>query len=139
MQAEDKIYGLVNKLAKEIGLEVCRVSLNERSRRLFVTVDKPGGVTVEECAELNRKISDRMVGDYFMRVSITVSSPGLDSPLVSEDEFRRKVSFTVKVEKSDGTEITGRLAKVEDGNIFVEAPLEEKIPISQIKKARVVI
>ncbi|MCD6413723.1 MAG: hypothetical protein J7L54_06240 [Elusimicrobia bacterium] len=139
MEIKNKIYGLVSRLAGEAGLDVCRIRLDDRSRRLFVAVDRPGGVTVEECAELNKKITSGLSGDYFLRVSITVSSPGLDAPLVTAEEFRRKISFTVNIEKVDGTKITGRIAKVENGNVFIEAPLEEKIPLSQIKVGRVVI
>ncbi|MBA3065510.1 hypothetical protein KJ633_06005 [bacterium] len=59
--------------------------------------------------------------------------------LSSMDDFRKKIRFNVRIERTDGTKIEGSILKVEGDNVFVMSPLEERIPFSEIKKARVAI
>jgi len=136
---EERIYEIVKKEAELLGLEICEIKFNRKAERLKVVVDKEGGVNVEECAGLNRKLLDAFQGPDYLNVNIVVSSPGLDRPLKTLDEFRRKISFTVVIEKTDGTKKTGKILRVDGENVYIAAPLEEKIPVSQIAKARVVI
>jgi len=65
--------------------------------RLFV--DKPGGgISLGECACLNRGIGDMLEEKQIMdsQYMLEVSSPGLDRPLRSHKDFSRSVSKTVK-------------------------------------------
>jgi len=136
---EERIFEIVKKEARLLGLEICEIKFNRKAERLMVVIDKEGGVSVEDCADLNRKLLDAFQGPDYLNVNITVSSPGLNRPLKTLDEFRRKISFTVVIEKTDGTKKTGKILRVDDENVYIAAPLEEKIPVSQIVKARIVI
>lgn len=62
-------------------------------------VDKTGGITLEDCAQLNRRIAQVLEErDVIQRSYILeVSSPGLDRPIVSTRDFQRCLGTAVKL------------------------------------------
>ncbi len=74
--------------------------------RIFV--DKPEGITIQECYSVSRMITgkfDREVEDY----SLDVSSPGLDVPLMKEAQYEKNLGKELKVVLKDGGEHKGML------------------------------
>ncbi len=73
-----------------------------------VFVDKPEGITIQECYNVSRMITgefDREVEDY----SLDVSSPGLDIPLMKPAQYEKNLEKEVKVVLNDGGEHKGIL------------------------------
>ena len=134
-----KISEIVKRLASEAGLDICETAYSRRREKLNVVVDKPGGVTVDECAMLSRGISGVLCGEDYANLKILVSSPGLDRPLSTAEEFRRKIAFNVVILKKNGSKMEGRITKVKGNNVFVEGPLEEQVALDDIEEAKVVI
>ena len=135
-------------LIEEEGLELVELDLVGKPPHyiLRIFVDKVGGVNVGECAALSRKISDHLDTEDLINGSYTleVSSPGLERPLLSLDDFRRKVGEKVKVNlKSsvDGKEeIKGEIVEVRENEIVVA--LDDSvvtIPWDKIDKGRIII
>lgn len=122
-----------------MGLVLCEVRYSSRKEKINVVCDKPGGIGVDECAELNRKLITYLQGEDFLKVKITVSSPGLNRPLRTIDEFRRKILYNVCIEKKNGAKIEGKIVRVKGNDIFIEAPLEERISFEEVEKARILI
>jgi len=62
-------------------------------------VDKPGGVTVDECAHLNQMISRVLDAKDLIqeRYTLEVSSPGLDRPLQTRRDFDREMGKLIRV------------------------------------------
>ena len=56
-------------------------------------IDKPGGITVDDCEIVNRALSDLLDEKDFMEDSyiLEVSSPGLGRPLKKERDFERSL------------------------------------------------
>ena len=54
-------------------------------------IDKPGGITVDDCEIVNRELGDLLDRDDFIDDSyiLEVSSPGLGRPLKKERDFVR--------------------------------------------------
>ncbi len=54
-------------------------------------IDKEGGITVDDCEIINRKLSDWLDEEDFIEESyiLEVSSPGLGRPLKKEKDFLR--------------------------------------------------
>ena len=103
---KEALIGELKTLLKEylLPLNFILVDILSRYERgsLYLTVlaDRPqGGITLDECAALNRDIGDLIeeksiiMGSYILEVS----SPGLDRPLKTSDDFsrftRQKVKF----------------------------------------------
>lgn len=113
---------------------------------LRIFVDKVGGVNVEECAGLSRSLSDYLDTEDLIqgRYTLEVSSPGLERPLLSLDDFRRKIGEEVKVElKSpldEKKEIKGEIVEVRENEVVIALEDEVKtIPWDRIDKGRIII
>ena len=119
---------------------------------LRIYVDKTGGVTLDECANLNRKIGDYLEMENLIsrRYLLEVSSPGLDRHLTSIGDFKRKIGETVRLilkEKVQGpTEVIGRIKDLKDDNLILEIEpqkfkpdeaAEKIIPLNQIAWAKI--
>ncbi len=62
-------------------------------------IDKPGGITIEDCETVSRKLSDLLDEQDFIEDSyvLEVSSPGLGRPLKKEKDFARSLGSEVEV------------------------------------------
>jgi len=111
---------------------------------LRVYVDRKGGITLNECAKLSGKLSDYLDLEDLIphRYTLEVSSPGLDRPLVTEEDFRRKIGEQVKVflksPLEEETEFEGEIVDFEDSKIFLNRGKETKIiPFEKVEKAKI--
>ncbi|MDP3025370.1 MAG: ribosome maturation factor RimP [candidate division Zixibacteria bacterium] len=113
---------------------------------LRIFVDKAGGVKVEECADLSRRLSDYLDTEDLIRgrYTLEVSSPGLERPLLSLDDFRRKIGERVKIDLKfpldEKKEIKGEIVEVRENEVVLA--LEDKvetIPWDRIDKGRIII
>ncbi|MDD5674566.1 MAG: ribosome maturation factor RimP [Chitinivibrionales bacterium] len=82
-----------NKLL-ELGLELVDIRFAPAGKHtlLRVYIDKPGGVTIDDCENASRELSLMFDVEEFLSTPYTfeVSSPGLDRPLTTERDFLRK-------------------------------------------------
>ena len=108
-----------------------------------IIVDTESGITLDQCKELSKKISDLFfrkelfVNDY----RLEVSSPGVNKPLQQPYEYRRSIGKNLKViYKQDNEQKTaiGKLIAFNDNIITLE---ENKgriaIAIDDIEKAKI--
>jgi len=110
--------------------------------RIFVDID--GGISLSQCENLSREISDLLdtkdliVGHY----RLEVSSPGLDRPLKDERDFKRNLNRNVRIKYiSDENEIktiTGTIDKVDKDIVVIEQrKYRIEIDISKILEAKI--
>jgi len=140
-----KLKGLAEKSAAEHGVELVHLELagTKRNQVVRIFIDKPGGVTVEDCSNVSRSVEAVMDGDDFMPgpYVLEVSSPGLDRELYSLADFRKFVGSKAKakVNHTDGKAKTynGRIVAVDDDEITFEdrSEGEVKFPYSAVAKA----
>lgn len=82
IQIEEKTRSLAEPIVKELGLSIVRVEYvtedGEQFLRLFI--NKPGGVTIDDCVDVTRPMNDALDREDFIDESYTfeVSSPGID-------------------------------------------------------------
>nr|WP_294678282.1 ribosome maturation factor RimP [uncultured Blautia sp.] len=62
-------------------------------------IDKPGGITVNDCEAVSRLFSDKLDENDFIEDSyiMEISSPGLDRPLKKEKDFKRSLGKLVEI------------------------------------------
>ncbi|MDR1416810.1 MAG: ribosome assembly cofactor RimP [Prevotellaceae bacterium] len=73
-----------------------------------VVVDKPEGLTVEECAGISRAVEaafDRDKEDY----ELTVGSPGLGEPLKTLPQYQKALGEEVEILLKSGVKLTATL------------------------------
>ncbi len=114
---------------------------------LRVLTDKPeGGIRLDECAYLNNEISrildekDILQQGYILEVS----SPGLDRPLNSKDDFLRCINRTVRFflnEPVNGKlELEGAITEVRNDSVYIDIIGKTiEVPLSKITKAKQII
>ncbi len=62
-------------------------------------IDKPGGITIDDCERVSRQLSDMLDEKDFIQESyiLEVSSPGLGRPLKKERDFARSLGEEVEI------------------------------------------
>lgn len=88
-------------LMKEHNFELVDVEYVKEAGTWYLRayIDKEGGVTVDDCEVINRKLSDWLDEEDFIEESyiLEVSSPGLGRPLKKEKDFVRSIGKEVDV------------------------------------------
>lgn len=122
----DELFDLLASTVAPSGLEL--VDLEVRPARVRVVVDGPGGAQLDAIAEATRLVSaaldahDPLPGQ---RYTLEVSSPGVERPLRSRQQFARAVGETVSVRTVSGDpgarRVTGRLESVDDDGFVLRS------------------
>ena len=125
----DHVRAIVERVAGSLGVELVEVELRGggKSRMLRIFIDKPSGVTHEDCAALSREVStifdveDAMSGGSYV---LEVSSPGLDRKLSRAWDFERFQGSRVKLTTRDpvhgNRHFEGRLEHFGDGRLTLD-------------------
>ncbi len=100
-----KINQVVEELAQEVvegsDLEVVDVEYKPSKGRsqVIVYIDKPGGITIEDCEEVSKSLGDLLdIEDPIKSAYVLeVSSPGVERVLKKEDDYRRFVGHYVRI------------------------------------------
>jgi ribosome maturation factor RimP len=114
---------------------------------LRIYIDKDGGVTVGDCAQVSRELGQLLdVEDIIpSSYSLEVSSPGLDRPLKKEEDFVKYAGKTVKIKTREYVlgrrNFKGKLFGCKEGKVLVKVEGGEvfSIPHSLIIKANLEI
>ncbi len=115
------------------------------SRTLRVYIDAATGIVIDDCERASRQISavldveDPVSGRYFLEVS----SPGLDRPLFTMQDFERftghKISVRLHTPIDGRRKFVGQLRAVEQATIVLdENGAEHTLAFADIDKARLV-
>ena len=80
-----------------LGFELVDTQVSNRGRFLRILMDKPGGITVEDCAAVSRHLSRVLEVEGIDYDRLEVSSPGLDRPLRKAADFARFAGRKVDV------------------------------------------
>ncbi|MBI4764067.1 MAG: ribosome maturation factor RimP [Deltaproteobacteria bacterium] len=144
----ERIESLVEALLKAEGLELVDLEFRKEARGwvLRIFMDKPGGVTLDDCSDLSREIGDQIEVNELIPHSYTleVSSPGLDRPLKKEKDFLRSIGkmiqLSTKVPWEGQTFFKGILLdfQVSGALRLAETKKTWEIPVTHITKARLV-
>ena len=144
------VSGIALPILESLGMELVDIEFARVGRnsvlRLFI--DKQGGVTLDDCADVSRELSaildvEDVIPGHF---SLEVSSPGLDRPLKKPADYERFVGSLVKVctyealPDDDGNKrktFIGRLVGLVDGNVAMKLSEGQSasIPLEKIAKA----
>jgi ribosome maturation factor RimP len=131
------IREIAGRVAAAQGIEVVDVELRGggKARTLRITIDKPEGVTHEDCAMVSRDVSTILdVEDAVQGASYTleVSSPGLDRPLTRPEDYRRfagsRLKLTTREPVNGNRHFEARLQSFTDGKLTLETIPSKKKP-----------
>jgi ribosome maturation factor RimP len=146
-KVEQSVQGLIEPVASSFGLELVLLQYRRESTGwiLRILVDRPGGVSIDDCAELSREVSNLLdVEDLIPGAfRLEVSSPGLDRPLVAPEDFNRfagKLVTLKTLEPVNGRRnFKGVLDGMQGDSVVIRIEQERyEIEFSQIEKANLV-
>jgi ribosome maturation factor RimP len=112
------------------GLGLILVSVRYHGTRssgaLRLTIDKPGGVTRDDCTRVSRAVGHALdVEDVIEhRYTLEVSSPGLDRPLEGGRDFEQAMGRLVRIKTRPSWEgprvVVGHVRQLEDSGVVVQ-------------------
>ncbi|MFS8571601.1 MAG: ribosome maturation factor RimP [Clostridia bacterium] len=146
-----QIVEISPRLAEEVGaqqgVEVVDVEYVKERGEYFlrVYIDKPGGVTLDDCEAFSVVLGERLdeVDPIPNSYSLEISSPGIERPLKKEADFERFAGRRVAVRTYaplDGRKNwKGVLHGLSDGHVVLEVDGQRvTIPLTSIAKAHLV-
>ncbi len=126
--ARDRLTQLLAPVVETTGHDLEDLTITPAGRRRVVRalVDKDGGVTLDDIADVSRALSEALddidarepallEGAYVLEVS----SPGVDRPLTAPRHWRRNVGRLVVATLADGSTETGRLTGADDDGVVL--------------------
>ena len=156
------ISNLLSPTVQALGLELLGVeylpSSGGSTLRLYIDIplgdaagdsETPRMVGIEDCEAVSREVSaqldveDPISGNY----TLEVSSPGVDRPLFTPEQFARflgeQVKIGLKLPQDGRRRLQGRIAAIEGERIDLEVeakPEPQRVPVAfdNIEKARLV-
>jgi ribosome maturation factor RimP len=147
---EQQIDKIIRASIEHQGLRLVRVKMMDASGRkvLQIMIERSDGknVNVDECAEVSHLVSalldveDPIPYEYHLEVT----SPGIDRPLVSAEDFTRFAGFEAKIETMLMIEGRKRWRGIVNGmegdNILITVDgVLHRVPIARISTAKLIL
>lgn len=114
----ETVTALVKPVTDGLGFELVDVEFVREGSEWYlrIFIDKPGGITLEDCESVHRPVSDRLdetdpIAQAYM---LEVSSPGVERPFKTPRDY----------EKAMGQQVQIRFYKPVDGSKTAEGILE---------------
>ncbi len=144
----EEIRQVVEPILQSQALELVDLEYQHESRGwvLRIYLDREGGITVEECAEVSREVGAVLeVKDFIPNPYVLeVSSPGLTRPLRKPEDFKKYRNRLVKIKLYEPLEgqknFKGTLLGLEEERVLmnIEGRVYE-LPLQRIAKANLEI
>ena len=126
-----------------LGYELVGVEYQQGLLRIYI--DSENGITADDCGKVSHQISGILEVEDPIReqYSLEVSSPGLDRPLYTVEDFTRFAGSTAKIRTRMPIEgrrnYKGMLHGVDNDHVLIDVDNEEyRLPLNEIEKANLV-
>ncbi|MBU5637721.1 ribosome maturation factor RimP [Geomonas sp. Red69] len=146
----ERVTEIVAEIGGPLGIGLVDLEYKREGRDMVLRVflEKEGGITLDDCADVSRQLSDILDVEDFMpdHYNLEVSSPGICRPLKKLADYERFQGHLVKVKTFDtltddaGNKrktFTGKLVGVKDGVIGIDLTEGQhaSIPLDKVAKA----
>ncbi|EIJ70586.1 ribosome maturation factor RimP [Pasteurella bettyae] len=144
---EQNLQEMLQGSVEDLGCELWGIECQRAGRFMTVRlyIDKEGGVTVDDCADVSRQVSaildvEDPIADKY---NLEVSSPGLDRPLFTLAQFQRyvgqDVSVHLRIPVLDRRKWQGKLEKIDNDMLTLIVDGQEQVLVfGNIQKANVI-
>ena len=131
---EQKAEALVSPIVEKYGFELVDVEYVKEGGSFYLRayIDKPGGITVDDCETVSREFSDKLDEADFIEEAyiMEVSSPGLGRPLKKEKDFKRSIGKEVEIRTyrpiDREKEFYGVLKAYDENSVTIDCEEEER-------------
>lgn len=144
---ESSVYKIMQDIIVSTAYEIVDVEYVKEGpfKYLRIYIDKPEGITVDDCSEISHILSKKLDDLDFIseQYFLEVSSPGLERPFKTESDYMKNINEEVEVKlykPLDGKKvITGILLEKQENNIIINSENQiitiELKDISKINRA----
>ena len=138
------LQALLEKTLPGLGYDFVDVTLGNRGKMLQVFIDKPGGITVEDCVAVSNHLSRLLAVDLdYDYDRLEVSSPGLDRPLRTDADFVRfrgeKALLKLRVPVEGRRKVIGTIGALQEGMLEMDVDGVARVfELANVDKARLV-
>lgn len=98
---ETKVENLIQPIIQNLGYELYDVQYLKEGKDYYlrITIDKPEGITIEDCETVNRAIDEMLDEADFISTAyfLEVSSPGLERILRKPWHFEKQIGNQIQV------------------------------------------
>jgi ribosome maturation factor RimP len=142
--ATPRVLALLAPVVSGAGYDIEDLTVSAAGKRSVVrlVVDKDGGVTLDDVADVSRLVSDALdavdeqdptlLGTSYV---LEVSSPGVDRPLTEPRHWRRNVGRLVRVSLRDGATAEGRITAAGDTGLTLDG--QRVLPWDEVARGAV--
>lgn len=148
---DERILAIAEPIAKDMGLNIVRVRVQSGRRKTVQIMAErisDGLLGIAECETLSRELTATLdvedpIHDPFI---LEVSSPGLERPLTSLEDFKHYAGYSARVDLDRMVEgrkrFRGVLAGIDGNNIDIDLDGEKEtaqIPFEWVSEAKLLI
>lgn len=143
----EQLQAMLAPVVEALGYECWGIEFISQGRHslLRVYIDHANGIQVDDCEKVSRQVSgvldveDPISSEY----TLEVSSPGMDRPLFTLEQFAKHAGEQVKIKLRSPFEgrrnFQGLLKGVEEQDVIVQADEHEYLlPVDSIEKANII-
>ena len=124
MSTREQILQILEPITSNLGLDLEDVEIKSAGKHSIVqiSVDKDGGITLDEVAHISNEISEILDTKEILGekpYTLEVGSPGIDRALTHPRHWRRNIGRLVKINFGSNSEI-GRIIQSDDEKVTLE-------------------
>ena len=131
---ESKTEELITPILDRMGFELWDVEYVKEGADYYLRayIDKENGITIDDCVEVSRALSDELDREDFIEDAyiLEVSSPGLGRVLKKDKDFERSIGRMVELKTYkplDGSkEFTGTLRSFDKDTVTIDTDGTER-------------
>ncbi len=151
MNIERRVQQLVEeKISDRSDLFLVDIKMHSNGQ-LIILIDGDQGVDIKDCVAISRHVGFHLEEENAIdqAYNLEVSSPGIDTPLISFRQYKKNVNRNLSVKLKDQTICKGKLIEVDDIGIKLATDSKEKgqraqliesfMPFDQIAETKVLI
>ena len=134
-------------IVEQTGADLENVDVSKAGKRsvVRVVVDRDGGVSMDDVADVSRAVSEALdaldeaePGALGPSYVLEVTSPGVDRPLTQPRHWRRNVGRLVAVVLREGPNVTGRITAADEDAVTLDVDgTERTVPLADLVRGTV--
>jgi len=147
-QLENRIRELLDEILNET--DIYLVDLRVGTSIVEVFADRDPHITIEDCVKISRRLEKQLDSEFPFseKVTLEVSSPGMDQPFKVFRQFKKSVGRNVDVILLSGEKKSGVLIYADEEKIVIEEQIsrskhqtetaQSEVPFVNIKSTQLV-
>ena len=150
MREVEVIERMIAPSLESMGFRLVRVSFGGGSRPVLQIMAEPAdgsGMNVEHCADISRAVSALLDVEDPIKLAYTleVTSPGIDRPLISREDFKKYAGFDAKFESErliDGRKrFKGVIVGIDEQDrvTVTDDKTTIAVPFTEVRKAKLLL